>query len=102
MLARNTYDKEYIDACKARIDADLQALGDDADPRLYGELVLVLDYCFVHRTRKLEGKGDSVLKTVREMAASMLEEGNVAVLDAAAFRELADAYFDELRSKFAA
>ena len=102
MLARNTYDRKYIDACQARIDADLKALGDAADPRLYSELVLVLDYCFVHRTRKLEGKGESVLKSVREMATSMLEESNVVAMDAAAFRELADAYFDELRSKFAA
>jgi len=71
MLAANHYDTAYIDGCRARIDAQVAAFRDVVgaasgpelgaaveafEPRFFNALVLQLDYSFVHRTRKIEGK----------------------------------------------
>ena len=125
MLARNTYEKAYIDACRARIDADLKALGTSADARLYNDLVMLLDYFFVHRTRNLEGKDGNPANEVRLVACSLLMNGgelledkqikltpgesilglapgDTIALDAKGARRLADAYFAEIERRFGA
>ena len=123
MLARNTYDKEYIDACRARTDADLAAIGAGADSRVYNDLVMLLDYCFVHRTRNLEGKDGNPINEVRVIGNSLLENDGVMVadkqikldpaksvlgygpsdrivVDEAGFRRLATAFFDEIERRY--
>ena len=125
MLARNTYDKEYIDACRARIDADLAVIGAGADARVYNDLVMLLDYCFVHRTRNLEGKDGNPINEVRVIGSSLLENDDVMLadkqikldparsvlgyapgdriaVDEAGFRRLAAAFFDEIERRYTA
>jgi hypothetical protein len=144
MLAVKTYTHDYIDTCRARIDAQLDAYDTLAaavaksqspearaalaalaafEPLLFNSLALVLDASFVHRTRAVEGKDGNPLNEVRMISDSLLaNDGALAAnntikyrpeaavlhldigddisLDAAAFRALASAYFDELQRRF--
>jgi hypothetical protein len=102
MLAANTYDRAYIDGCRARIDAQVSAYravaavsgerGDTAaaklgraidsfEPAFFNGLVLQLDYSFVHRTRALEGKDGNPLNEVRVVCASLLTNDGVMAAD---------------------
>jgi hypothetical protein len=96
MLAANHYDKAYIDGCRARIDAQVAAFRDVVEagsgpelgaaveafePRLFNVLVLQLDYSFVHRTRKMEGKDGNPLNEVRVVCNSLLNGDGVLVAD---------------------
>ncbi|MGE0487828.1 MAG: hypothetical protein AB7S38_01300 [Vulcanimicrobiota bacterium] len=95
MLCVNTYTQDYIDACRARIQTQLDAYGavvnaaagKDAvegalhtfEPHFFNNLVLVLEGCFVHRARAKEKKDGNPLNEVRMlsnslMAGSFLEE----------------------------
>jgi len=123
MLARNTYEQEYIDACRARVGADLDAIGAGADARVYNDLVMLLDYFFVHRTRNLEGKDGNPINEVRVIGNSLLENngvmaaekqikldpaksvlgyapGDQIAVDEAGFRRLAAAFFDEIERRY--
>ena len=141
MLAVKTYTHDYIDTCRARIDAQLDAYDTLAaavaksqspearaalaafEPLLFNSLALVLDASFVHRTRAVEGKDGNPLNEVRMISDSLLANdgalaanntikyrpaaavlqldiGDAISLDAAAFRALASAYFDELQRRF--
>ena len=125
MLARNTYDQEYIDACRARVEADLDVIGAGADARIYNDLVMLLDYFFVHRTRNLEGKDGNPINEVRVLSNSLLENdgvlaadkqikldparsvlgyapGDQIAVDEAGFRRLAAAFFGELERRYGA
>jgi hypothetical protein len=89
MLARNSYPQEYIDACRARIDAQLaayDALRQDAALERFGEpffqnLVLVLDASFAHRQRGREGKDGNPMNEVRLLSTSILDHDAVLVAD---------------------
>ena len=58
------YPKDYIAACRARVDADLRAYRSQAgktptkefEARFFNDQVLLLDYMFVHRLSGIEGK----------------------------------------------
>ncbi len=98
MLAVKTYAQEYIDECRARMDAQLatykkvvSAAGTDKAsstrsaveafaPLFFNNLTLVLDAYFVHRTRAIEGKDGNALNQVRMLCTSIL--GNDGVLAA--------------------
>lgn len=91
MLAANTYPPEYIDGCRARIDAELDAwralagaggaAAAEFEPRFFSTIVLDLDRCFVHRTRGIEGKDGNALNEVRMLCESILQHDGVMTAD---------------------
>jgi hypothetical protein len=99
------------------------ALADFA-PRFNSTLVVYLEACFVHRVRALEGKDGNPLNEIRMLASSIIEHAGVltanstiryrpqdAVLgiglgdtidiDRDGLLRLVDAFFAELRQRFA-
>jgi len=68
MLGMNTYPQDYIDACRARVDADLRAYrkqvgntpSKDFEVRFFNDQVLLLDHVFVHRLTGIEGKDGAI------------------------------------------
>jgi len=74
------YPKDYIAACRARVDADLRAYREGAgkvatkefEARFFNDQVLLLDYMFVHRLTGIEGKDGNPLNEVRVLCNSML------------------------------
>ena len=92
MLAVTRYPRDYVTACRKRMDAQLAAYaalakkGSEAEaarfePLFFGHLVLALDACFVHRTRGLEGKDGNPLNEVRMLCTSLLQHDGVLAAD---------------------
>ncbi|MCA1812048.1 MAG: hypothetical protein LC623_08575 [Halobacteriales archaeon] len=89
MLGMKAYPQEYIDACRARVDADLKAyrkaLGKSApkefEARFFNGQVLLLDYLFVHRLTGAEGKDGNPLNEVRVLCNSLLLNGGRLQVD---------------------
>lgn len=98
MLCMNSYKKEYIEACNRKMEAQLKAYralvttartkGGAADsaidafePVFFGNLVVVLDGYFVHRSRALEGKDGNPLNEVRILCNSILQHDGVLTAD---------------------
>ena len=96
MLGMSRYAQEYIDACRSRVDSDLSAYRNliaavghqpASDQRnsaveafeaaFFNNMVLLLDYFFVHRLRGIEGKDGNPLNEVRVMSNSMLQNENI-------------------------
>lgn len=134
MLGVKNYDTDYIDACRGRVADTLdtldaareglpEAVAERLETTVCRELVVVLDACFAHRVRALEGKDGNPLNEVRMLAASILAHDGVlassspiryrpdrAVLgidigepiriDRKAFERLADAYFAETVARY--
>jgi len=137
MLAVTSYPQDYIDECRARIEAQVAAYrglvaaaGDGGtsaveafEPQFFNHLALVLDHCFAHRLRGVEGKdgnplnevrmlGNAILrnqgilaadKTIRykpETSVLKLRIGDEVRLDEARFLLLAKAFFAEIEQKF--
>ena len=136
MLGRKSYDQDYIDQCRARIAAQVSAyddvkaaVKDDAalaafEPLFFNGLVQVLDHCFVHRLRTVEGKDGNPLNEVRVVCDSLLlnggvlaadkqiklkpetsvlgyEVGDEIALDEERFTRLAEGFFAEIEARFA-
>jgi hypothetical protein len=132
-----TYPREYIERCREKIDADVAAYrtlattaGANAGPalceletRYFNNLALVLDACFVHRLRTVEGKDGNPLNEVRVLVNSLLLHdgvmtpesgiklvpaksvlqipfGETIALTEAQFVALATAFFAEIERKF--
>ncbi len=131
MLAANKYPKDYVDACRRRIDLQVAAYqrvkgtpGTDAfEEQFFNNMVLVLDYLFVHRTRALELKDGNPLNEVRVICNSLLQNdgrmgkdnsikldpatsilglhvGDEIVLDEPGFAALSHAFFADIERKF--
>ena len=74
------YPKDYLAACRARVDADLRAYREgvgkvatkEFEARFFNDKVLLLDYMFVHRLTGIEGKDGNPLNEVRVLCNSML------------------------------
>jgi len=74
------YPKDYIAACRARVDADLRAYREgggkaatkEFEARFFNDQVLLLDYMFVHRLTGIEGKDGNPLNEVRVLCNSIL------------------------------
>jgi len=99
MLGVNSYSKDYINACQARVKAQVksyrtlakQAKGASAksldsaiaafEPEFFNNMVLTLDSYFMHRLRGQEGKDGNTLNEVRVVCASILENGGVMGAD---------------------
>ncbi len=80
MLGMKTYTQDYIDACRARVDAGLRAYrkqvgkapSKEFEVSFFNDQVLLLDYMFVHRLSGIEGKDGNPLNEVRVLCNSML------------------------------
>src|SRR4051794_10245305 len=95
MLAVNAYTPDYIEACRANVEAQLaayaalvSATGPDQaaalasfEPLFFNNLTLVLDYAFVHRTRAMEGKDGNPLNEVRMLGNAILSNHAVLAVD---------------------
>jgi DNA-directed RNA polymerase specialized sigma24 family protein len=102
MLCVNKYSRKYIDECQSRMDAqtaayqaviatarggagmDPSAINSAADafePLFFNSMVLLLDNCFVHRSRTIEGKDSNPLNEVRLLCNSILQHGGVLTAD---------------------
>ena len=92
MLGRKDYETNYVNACEARVQAQLtvfntlvaktSAKTTGAFARLFFmNMVLVLETSFMHRLRGLEGKDGNALNEVRMLAASILENDGVLQAD---------------------
>ena len=88
MLGMKTYAREYIDVCRARVDADLlayrkqvgKAPSKEFEARFFNNQVLLLDYMFVHRLTGIEGKDGNPLNEVRVLCNSiLLNKGKIQV-----------------------
>ena len=88
MLGMKKYPKDYIAACRARVDADLRAYRSqvgkassrDFETRFFNDQVLLLDYMFVHRLTGIEGKDGNPLNEVRALCNSiLLNQGKLQV-----------------------
>jgi hypothetical protein len=72
--------QDYIDACRAKVEADLHAyraqVGEapsaEFESRFFNDHVLLLDYMFVHRLSGIEGKDGNPLNEVRVLCNSIL------------------------------
>ena len=101
MLGMRSYPREYIDACRSKVDADVaayrgliaaaknqpaaskqldQAIG-AFETVFFNDMTVVLDNFFVHRLRTVEGKDGNALNEVRVLCDSMLENNNIMSLD---------------------
>lgn len=101
MLSVNNYSREYIDACRKKIETQLTAYNDllsTADSHLknhkeqhkiidyfehifLGNLVIVLESFFVNRMRAMEGKDGNPLNEVRVIANSIMNNDGVLIID---------------------
>src|SRR5262249_36379465 len=80
MLGMKTYSKNYIEACRARVDAGPRAYRKQAgkapsrefEHRFFNDQVLLLDYTFVHRLTGIEGRDGNPLNEVRVLCNSIL------------------------------
>jgi hypothetical protein len=88
VLGMKKYPKDYIAACRARVDADLRAYrsqgskapSKEFEARFFNDQVLLLDYMFVHRLTGIEGKDGNPLNEVRVLCNSiLLNHGKVQV-----------------------
>ncbi len=125
MLAVKTYPTDYVDQCRDRVSALLDAYSgsDDFEPLFCDHAVLALDHYFVHRQRGMEGKDGNPANEVRVLAESIAENdgvlredkqiklkpdtsvlglapGDPIRLTVADVRRLADAYFEEIPKRF--
>ncbi len=102
MLCMNSYTQDYIDECRARVNAQLAAYQtlittarkqtatdekplnmaiDSFEPVFFNNMVLVLDNLFVHRSRTLEGKDGNPLNEVRVLSNSLLNHNRKMMAD---------------------
>lgn len=128
MLGVSRYPQEYIDGCRAAVQAQLaayeQVRGTDAfEPLFFNHMVLALDHYFCHRLRGREGKDGNPLNEVRVLCTSIMEGGGRLVADktiklkaetsllhlevgdeiklsADDFRLLADAFLAEIEARY--
>lgn len=88
MLGMKSYPQKYIDACRAKVDADVRAYRKQAgkapskefESRFFNDQVLLLDYMFVHRLSGIEGRDGNPLNEVRVLCNSiLLNEGRLQI-----------------------
>ena len=94
MLSVNSYPRTYVDACRAKIDAQITAYRDvlsagsgkrsdtaiaTFEPMFCNNMVMVLDNYFLHRSRAMELKDGNPLNEVRVLCNSMRDnDGEMA------------------------
>ena len=138
MLGVKTYPQKYVKQCRSNIDGQLAAYKKLAAaagtgkagtalkgfaPGYFNSMVVVLESCFMHRLRGVEGKDGNPLNEVRVLTTSVLENNGVLTVEKtikwkseasvlglapgdeislteADFAKLAKAYFAEIEAKF--
>ncbi len=128
MLFIGNYPREYVEACRARVRADVDAYAKseaaaELEPVFFRNALLALEMSFAHRGRGIEGKDGNPLNEVRVLCNSvMLHDGVMTAeksikldpassvcgisygeriaLDAESFTHVADAFFTELEARF--
>lgn len=83
MLSVSRYTKDYVDACRAKVAAQLASyrkvlaakpLGIDAFERqFFNQMILAPDHYFLHRSRNMEGKDGNPLNEVRMLCNAIME-----------------------------
>jgi hypothetical protein len=101
MLAQNGYPQAYIDACRTRVDDQLDAFRKLAvatrktgakvpavlqafeafETAFFNNMVIVLDAYFVHRDLAIEQQDGNPLNEVRVLAASLMRGGEKLMQD---------------------
>lgn len=89
MLCVNKYKKDYVAACRKKMEAQLRAYGalpksaarEVFEPLFLNNLVLAMDAFFMHRSRGLEGKDGNPLNEVRMICSSILANDGVMTAD---------------------
>jgi hypothetical protein len=97
MLGVRNYTKEYIEACRSRVESDLSTYrkmvaatkNQPASAKalkafeitFFNNMVLVLDHLFVHRLRTVEGKDGNPLNEVRLLGDSLMNNHNIMGTD---------------------
>ena len=89
MLCVNKYKKDYVAACRSKMEAQLKAYKAlpkspalaAFEPLFFGNLILAMDAFFVHRSRGLEGKDGNPLNEVRMICNSILANEGVMTGD---------------------
>ena len=111
MLARNSYDQDYIDAVRERLRLQINTFetlagaagGEDAKPvaefapLFFGHMTIALDGYFLHRSRGKEAK-KGPLKDLRALAEEVAGEG--VEVNRQEFSALASASLAELEERF--
>ena len=114
--------KKLAKAATASKDPKVASVLDAFEPLFFNNMVMVLDRYFVHRIRPVAGKDTNPLNEVELLANSLLEgnvlhttkaikfvadnsvlkldDGDRIALDPGQFESLADAYFEELDTRF--
>ena len=83
MLMVGSFTKDYVDACRAKVAAQLASYrtvlaakpsGIEAFERqFFNHMILALDHYFVHRGRTMEGKDGNPLNEVRMLCDAIME-----------------------------
>jgi hypothetical protein len=101
MLSVNSYARDYVDACRARVrgqiatyndllatarsgakpSAPLDSAIEAFDAVFYNNMVLTLDSYFTHRARTMEGKDGNPMNEVRVLCNSLLTGGGALLAD---------------------
>jgi hypothetical protein len=71
MLGMKAYPNDYINSCRAKVNADLAAPTPEFEASYFNNL-LVLDVLSMHRLRTLEGKDGDPLNEVRMLVDAIL------------------------------
>ena len=96
MLAVTCYTKDYVSACRARVESQVSAFKtlvaasagaatmaatSALEPIYFTNALLALDGHFVHRLRGAEGKDGNPLNEVRMLCNALLANGGVLAAD---------------------
>ena|SRR5665811_182324 len=102
MLSMKTYTRDYIDACRSRVEAQVSSYGnlveaarnqiwsdetaldsafESFESVFFNNLVLVPDSYFTHRLRGIEGKDRNPLNEVRVLCNSMRHDNETMCTD---------------------
>jgi hypothetical protein len=83
MLSVSSYSKDYVDACRARVAAQLASYRkvlaskpleiDAFERQFFNHMILALDHYFLHRSRNMEGKHGNPLNEVRMLSNAIME-----------------------------
>jgi len=97
MLGMKNYTKKYIDECRSKVDVELSAYEklvaaakshpasvkalETFEATFFNNMVLMLDYFFVHRLSGIDGKDGNPLNEVKILCNSMLNNNNIMTAD---------------------
>lgn len=83
MLGTKQYTKHYMDECRQRVEdataayREMPAKSEGFESLYFNNLVLLLDYFFVHRLRMVAGKDGNPLNEVRILCNSIVANNGV-------------------------